>query len=121
MHFHSSALTNRIDPFVGLCFDIDGTSWDGEQSSNVLTDPVTMRSELGTLADDRRVEIHDLHPCCCDSERCFCDEICGILGFVPWIGIREELSDVRLSDRSEQCIGDRMEQCVCVGMSHWTA
>ncbi len=114
MHFNSPPLPHRIDPFMRLGFDIDPVHPNSEHLCDAGADRFSMLSNLGPFANNGCVQIHHSIPSLAYPSHCLSHKHRRICRFMSRVGIGEQLSNISLADRSQECIRHRMKQRVGV-------
>jgi hypothetical protein len=117
VYLYSLAFAYGVDLFMGFSFDIDAIQGRAHEASEVGPHRVLVRTELGTFENHRGVYIADAPARFGYKPHGGGQKVRRIAGFVPGVGIGEELSDVGFGQGAQKGVGDRVIQSVAIGMA----
>lgn len=116
MHLNGAALAGGIDALVRLSLHVDPIDGDSKAVREPRPHRELVRADLGALQNDGRVEIDHRPPLRVRTPYGLLKEHGGVLRLVAGIGVREELPDVRESERTQNRVRDGVEEGVPVGV-----
>src|SRR4029453_1768187 len=113
---NSFATAQGSKPLVSGCFDAYPTDVQIQSLGHMNLHPLDMRGHFGLLGDDRRIDIHETALMENDLARGLLQEDPARCILPSWIGISEEVTDIGLSQGTEDCITNGMHERVSVRM-----
>jgi len=121
MHLNRASLTDRVHALMRLALHIHLISAAAEQSCDVRSDRLLVRTDFRNFADDRAVDVADLKARRMHSVDGVTKERRRVGAVVPRVLIGKELTDVGKSERTEHGIRHRVQQRIAIGMRNGSA
>jgi len=97
--------------------DADLTDLDAQGLRDVGAHRFDMRTDAGTLANHRTLDIADFVTRFADDFPHTLQQLQGVGTFPSFVGVGEVHADVARADRTEKRIGDRVEKDIGIGMA----
>ncbi len=116
MNLDRAAFPDRINALVRLSLHIHVTRITSQQSRQMSFERFPTWPDLRPLTDHSGVKVANREPTPLHAAPRFCEEPVTLGRFMRWVGVRKELTDVRLAHGPENRIGDRMEKRIAVGV-----